>query len=209
MPVGPHLRVVGHPDAVGRPPLPGAALGVVEVTIRGPEAERGHPAPAARAALHAQGLFGEARDAVIAAMDTATRTWDHEVIPAARVATALRRVTERLAPLGAHLARNGPDPDALPERDFSAGSRQCRACPFLDACMPAPTAGPVETVTDEEARTALRDYAELRNTIREFEDERRWVLERFRAWLARRSADEARVRTRAAAEAVSEPPRVG
>ena len=41
-----------------------------------------------------------------------------------------------LGELAAHHVRNGPDPDALPDRDFSAGSWQCRSCPFLAVCLP-------------------------------------------------------------------------
>ena len=64
---------------------------VVEVKTRGPEAfkrwrtlgaERSHPASVTQAALYTLGQFGEMRDAVIATMDTGSRTWDHEVIPA-------------------------------------------------------------------------------------------------------------------------------
>ena len=48
-------------------------------------AERSHPDAVAQAALYTYGLFGEARDAVLAVMDTGARTWDTEVIPAERV----------------------------------------------------------------------------------------------------------------------------
>ena len=41
-----------------------------------------------------------------------------------------------LGDLAAHHVQNGPDPDTLPERDFSANSWQCRSCPFLAVCLP-------------------------------------------------------------------------
>lgn len=219
--LGPRLTVAGHPDAVAAPPCSGGVLGVVEVKARGPEAfrrwrilgaERSHPSSAAQAACYTFGLFGEARDAVIATMDTGSRAWEYEMVPAERVARALDAVSERLAPLGAHLARNGPDPDALPERDFSAGSRQCRTCPFLDACRPGGPAlslpngasvaevsestEPEERMTEEEAQRALLDYEELQDTIREFEDEKRWVVDRLRAWLRWKGVDKARLQGR-------------
>ena len=72
----------------------------------------------------------------------------------------------------AHLVLNGPDPDALPDRDFSATSWHCRSCPFLAVCLPgtaaeaggegdvAEDAEPAAPVTDEEARNALHEYEE-------------------------------------------------
>ncbi|MCY3923230.1 MAG: hypothetical protein OXG27_12685, partial [Chloroflexi bacterium] len=108
----PGLTVTGHPDASGRPPSQGGAAAaveqflfgdteptvpaeelVIEVKTRGPEAfkrwhtlgaERSHPESVAQAACYSVGLFGECRDVVIATLDTGSRQWDHEVIPAAR-----------------------------------------------------------------------------------------------------------------------------
>ena len=72
-----------------------------------------------------------------------------------------------------HYELNGPDPDALPERDFSADSWQCRSCPFLNTCLPgnAGLASQVETgsgsaeatesenrVTRQDAQAALAAY---------------------------------------------------
>ena len=83
VPVAPNLRVTGHPDAAGRMPLFEGEELVVEVKTKGPEAfkrwqvlgaERSHPESVAQAALYTYGVFGEARDAVIAVMDTATRS---------------------------------------------------------------------------------------------------------------------------------------
>ena len=94
---------------------------VIEVKTRGPAAfkrwqalgaERSHPDAVAQAALYTYGLFGEARDAVLAVMDTGARAWDTEVIPAERVEHALERTREWLAPLGAHYATHGADPDS-------------------------------------------------------------------------------------------------
>ena len=108
--IGPNLLVTGHPDGTVRMPLPedeappqlflfdgepqAPAFGdpmVVEIKTRGPDAfkrwrtlgaERSHPASVAQAALYTLGEFGQMRDAVIATMDTGSRTWDYEVIPA-------------------------------------------------------------------------------------------------------------------------------
>ena len=108
----PLVKVTGHPDATGQAPLFGGEA-VIEVKTRGPSAfkrwqalgaEHSHPDSVSQAALYTYGLFGEARDAVLAVMDTAERTWDTEVIPAERVERALERTREWLAPLGAHYA---------------------------------------------------------------------------------------------------------
>ena len=147
--VGPNMVVTGHPDATGVMPLFGGEA-VVEVKTRGPEAfkrwrtlgaERSHPASVAQAAFYTLGTYGELRDAVIATMDTGSRQWDYEVIPAERVETALERACEWLGKLGAHHVQSGPDPDALPERDFSAGDWQCKSCPFLNVCLPGAGGG--------------------------------------------------------------------
>ena len=123
---------------------------VVEVKTRGPEAfkrwrtlgaERSHPASVAQAAFYTYGKFGGwPRDAVIATMDTGNRTWDYEIIPADRLERALDDACKWLGELAAHHVQNGPDPDALPDRDFSAGSWQCRSCPFLNG-LPAGCGG--------------------------------------------------------------------
>ena len=99
MRVGPNMVVTGHPDATGVMPLFGGEA-VIEVKTRGPEAfkrwrtlgaERSHPASVAQAAFYTLGTYGELRDAVIATMDTGSRVWDYEVIPAERVGKALER----------------------------------------------------------------------------------------------------------------------
>ena len=154
--VGPNMLVTGHPDGTVRMPLPedeapqmflfpgepeAPVYGdpvVVEIKTRGPEAfrrwqtlgaERSHPASVAQAAFYALGTqFGDLRDAVIATMDTGARTWDWERIPAERLEKALQDACEWLGELAAHHIQNGPDPDALPERDFTV---QHLAVPFL------------------------------------------------------------------------------
>ena len=166
----PTVKVTGHPDATGRMPLFGGEA-VIEVKTRGPSAfkrwqalgaERSHPDAVAQAALYTYGLFGEARDAVLAVMDTGARAWDTEVIPAERVEHALERTREWLAPLGAHYAIHGADPAVLPERDFEAGSWRCQSCPFLATCLPGDAEASTEApegeepeVSDEEAREAV------------------------------------------------------
>ena len=78
---------------------------VVEIKTRGPEAfkrwrtlgaERSHPASVAQAAFYTLGEFGQMRDAVIATMDTGSRTWDYERIPAERLERALQDACEWL-----------------------------------------------------------------------------------------------------------------
>ena len=76
----------------------------------------------AQAAIYTLGQFGEMRDAVIATMDTGSRTWDHEVIPAPQAgAGPAGHLSRWLEPLSAHHDLHGPDPDALPDRDFFSG----------------------------------------------------------------------------------------
>ena len=220
--VGPNMVVTGHPDATGVLPLFGGEA-VVEVKTRGPEAfkrwrtlgaERSHPASVAQAAFYTLGAFGELRDAVIATMDTGSRQWDYEVIPAERVGQALDRASEWLGQLGAHLVLNGPDPDALPERDYSVTDWQCKSCPFLNVCLPgmaaeaegepetAEDAEPKEPVTDEAARNALHEYEEIQDTIREFEDEKKWVVEKLGTWLGQQGVVKAKLEGRAKTRSV-------
>ena len=88
----------------GESPTPGHGDPVVvEVKTRGPEAfkrwrtlgaERSHPASVAQAALYTLGTYGDVRDAVIATMDTGSRVWDYEVIPARRLERALQDACE-------------------------------------------------------------------------------------------------------------------
>ncbi len=202
----PTVKVTGHPDATGRMPLFGEEA-VIEVKTRGPSAfkrwqalgaERSHPDSVAQAALYTYGLFGEARDAVIAVLDTGDRTWDTEVIPAERVERALERTREWLASLGAHYATHGADPEALPDRDFEAGNWRCRSCPFLATCLPGDAEGRVEApgpeepdVTDEEARQAVAAYVAARESLREPEGAKRKALDTLKAWMRHQSSAKA------------------
>ena len=196
----------GEPDA----PVFGKEM-VVEIKTRGTEAfrrwrtlgaERSHPASVAQAAFYTLGLYGEMRDAVIATMDTGSRTWDWELIPAERLEKALQDVCAWLGELAAHQVHNGPDPDALPDRDFSANSWQCRSCPYLDICLPgAAEVGAEEEieereVSDQEARDAVAAYTEARETMREPEKAKRSALDTLRAWMRRKGDAKATVNGR-------------
>ena len=226
--VSSNMLVTGHPDGTVRLPLPedeappqmflfddesqAPAYGdvmVVEIKTRGPEAfrrwrtlgaERSHPASVVQAAFYTLGELGELRDAVIATMDTGNRTWDYEVIPAERLEKALQDACAWLGELGAHHALNGPDPDALPERDFSAASWQCRSCSFLDICLPgaaeddgADEDTEIEEVSDQEARDAVAAYAEAQDAIREPEKAKRTALDTLKAWMRRQGDSKATV----------------
>ena len=186
--LGPTLVVTGHVDATGVVPIFGDEPSVIEIKTRGPEAykrwwklgaERSHPESVAQAAFYSYGTFGEARDVVIATMDTGSRQWDFEVIPAERVATAFHRACERLGTIGAHHLLHGRDSQALPERDFTADDWQCKRCPFLNTCLPGSAAvGPesededpenAEPVNDEEAQAALREYENAQEMLKAIE----------------------------------------
>ncbi len=229
--VGPNMIVTGHPDGTVRMPVEddGAAPPqlflfdgetdvpayygdpmVVEIKTRGPEAfkrwqtlgaERSHPAAVAQAAFYTLGEFGDLRDAVIATMDTGARTWDWERIPAHRLERALHDASEWLGEVASHHLLNGPDPDALPERDFSATSWQCRSCPFLAVCLPG-AAAEVETgeseiedkeVSDQEARDAVAAYSEAQESLKEPEKVKRTALDMLKAWMRRQGDSKATV----------------
>ena len=138
-----------------------------------------HPASVAQAAFYTLGSFGDIRDAAIATMDTGSRTWDYEVIPAGRLERALQDACAWLGELAAHHVQNGPDPDALPERDFAATSWQCRSCPFLAVCLPGAAEAGAEAeaeeveVSDEEARDAVAAYSKAHESIKEPEKAKR------------------------------------
>jgi len=225
--VGPGLLVTGHPDGTVRIPLDeddaaaevqallfgntAPAYGdemVVEIKTRGPDAfkrwrtlgaERSHPQAVAQTALYSLGRFEELRDAVIATMDTGNRTWDYEVIPADRLEKALQDACAWLGELGAHHVQNGADPDALPERDFSAASWQCRSCPFLDICLPGAAEADAEEeaeereVTDQEAREAVTAYSAAQDALKEPEKAKREALDTLKAWMRRKGDAKATV----------------
>ena len=171
---------------------------VVEIKTRGPDAfkrwrtlgaERSHPPSVAQAAFYTLGTYGDLRSAAIATMDTGSRTVDYEVIPAERLERALQDACAWLGQLGAHHVLNGPDPDALPDRDFSIGDWQCRYCQFLDICLPgAAEAGEAtetgdEEVSDEDARDAVSAYAEAQAALKEPEKAKRAALDTLKAWM--------------------------
>ena len=228
--VAPNILVTGHPDGTVQlplseaeaPPQPFLFEGepdapvygtpmVVEIKTRGPDAfkrwqtlgaERSHPAAVAQAAFYTLGEFGEVRPAVIATMDTGNRTWDWERIPADRLETALQDACAWLGELAAHHVQNGPDPDALPERDFTAESWQCRSCPFLDICLPGMAEASEETetegkeVTDEEAKEAVAAYSEAQDSIKGPEKAKRAALDTLKAWMNRQGDTKATVNGR-------------
>ncbi len=205
-----NLRVTGHPDATGRMPLFEGEEMVVEVKTRGPEAhkrwqvlgaERSHPESVAQAALYTYGTFGEPRDAVMAVMDTATRTWDYEIVPASRIGDAFHGAKARLYALSENYALHGADPEALPDRDFTAGHWRCNSCPYLNTCLPGmqeteggagePADDERKEVSMEEARAAAHAYAKARDALREPEQARRQALDTLLAWMRGRGQDRA------------------
>ena len=229
--LGDYLIVSGHPDATGfLPKTPTEIMAideflfdgertltpdddpvVIEVKTRGPEAfkrwqtlgaERSHPDSVAQAACYSLGLFGEFRDVVIATLDTGSRRWDYEVIPAERVERSWNRASDRLGELADHFEANGPDPDVLPERDFEATDWQCRSCPYLDMCQPpvpevspaeASTDRPTEPVSDEEAQSALWHYEEIAELTKSLNADKRESLEVLERWLATQSVTKAQL----------------
>ena len=195
----PGLTVTGHPDATGAIELFGDER-VIEVKTRGPEAfkrwqtlgaERSHPESVAQAACYTLGVYGDFRETVIATLDTGSRRWDYEVIPADRIERAWDRACERLAPLADRYQACGPDPEALPERDFEASDWQCRRCPYLNTCQPggADEASdeaelePVEPVSDEAAQGALREYEQVQRQLKSLDADKRGALKTLQQWL--------------------------
>ena len=213
--LGHTLLVSGHVDAAGVAPIFGNEPSIVEVKTRGPEAykkwrtlgvERSHPESVWQAAFYTYAAFEEARDVVIATLDTGNRIWDYEVIPAYRVERAFDQACSRLGELAAHHLVNGPDPYALPERDFTAEDWQCKCCPFLNACLPGTAAvepepadelaEDAEPVTDEEARAALAEYEQAQEMWKAIEEDKQWALGMLRTWLKQQGQDKARLEGR-------------
>ena len=233
----PGLTVTGHPDATGRPPPEGGAPAaveqflfgddepsaqtddlVIEVKTRGPEAfkrwrtlgaERSHPESVAQAACYSLGVFGECRDVVIATLDTGSRRWDHEVVPAKRAERAWRNASGRLEALVEHHGLHGPDPEVLPERDFTASDWQCQRCPYLNRCQPGGAgeaeddAEPAEPVSDEQAREALREYEQVQGRIKSLEADKRGSLQTLQHWLQGKGVEKARLEGSAKQRTVS------
>ena len=212
--LGPTLLVSGHVDAAGVAPIFGNESSIVEVKTRGPEAykkwrvmgaERSHPETVWQAAFYTYAAFDQARDVIIATLDTGNRVWDYEVIPAHRVERAFERACARLGELAAHHLVNGPDPDVLPERDFTADDWQCKRCPFLNACLPGSAAveetedepaEDAEPVSDEEARAALREYENAQEMLKAIEEDKQWALGMLRTWLRQQGQDKAKLEGR-------------
>ena len=212
--LGPALVVTGHVDATGVAPIFGNEPSIVEVKTRGPEAfkkwrtlgaERSHPESVWQAAFYTYGSFDEARDVVIATMDTGSRQWDFEVIPADRVGEAFHRACERLGTIGAHHLLHGRDSQALPERDFTADDWQCKRCPFLNTCLPGSAAveepedepsEDAEPVNDEEAQAALREYENAQEMLKAIEEDKQWALGMLRTWLKQQGKAKAKLEGR-------------
>ena len=148
--VGPNMVVTGHPDATGVLPLFGGEA-VIEVKTRGPEAfkrwrtlgaERSHPASVAQAGFYTLGTFGELRDTVIATMDTGSRQWDYEVIPAAaggdRPWNGPPSGSDSWALTSSSTGRT---PTRCPTGTSPATDWQCKSCPFLNVCLPGDGGG--------------------------------------------------------------------
>ena len=137
-------------------------------------------------------------------MDTGSRQWDFEVIPAERVAEAFHRACERLGALGAHHVLHGPDSSALPERDFTADDWQCKRCPFLNTCLPGSAVVEPEDelevesepVTDEEAQAALHEYENAQEMLKAIEEDKQWALGLLRNWLGQQGKDKAKLEGR-------------
>ena len=209
VPIGPTMRVSGHPDATGVMPIFGGET-VIEVKTRNPDAfkrwqvlgaERSHPNAVVQAAVYTLGTFGEMHDAVIACMDTGSRNWDYEVIPGERLEKALQDASERLGKLATHHVLLGPDPDALPDRDFTVESWQCRGCPFLASCQPEAAVAVAEEVQLEDAedvsiddvRQAVSDYLSAQDAVRGPEQAKRAALDTLKAWMTGRESGKAAI----------------
>ena len=173
-------------------------------------AERSHPASVAQAAIYTYGTFGEARDAVIAAMDTGSSAVGLRGHPrrAGGTQTLERALRSRLGELAEHHALHGPGPDALPDRDFSAGDWQCASCPFLNG-LPArgcrrrrrpgrtePRRVEGEEVSDEEAREAAAIYAAAQEALKAPEQAKRRALDALKAWMRQAGDGEGDPRSR-------------
>ena len=101
-------------------------------------------------------------------------------------------------PAGRHHATHGADPEALPERDFEAGSWRCNSCPFLATCLPGDAAEGSEApeteeteVSDEEARAAVAAYVAAREALRQPEGAKREALDTLKAWMRRQGSKKA------------------
>ncbi|MCY3923231.1 MAG: hypothetical protein OXG27_12690, partial [Chloroflexi bacterium] len=104
-----------------------------------------------------------------------------------------------LEALAEHHQLHGPDPEAPPERDFSASDWQCQRCPYLNRCQPggageaADDAEPAEPVSDETAREALRQYEQVQGRIKSLEADKRGALQTLQHWLQGKGERKARL----------------
>ena len=163
-------------------------------------------ASVAQAALHTLRTFGEQRDAVIATVDTGSGTtrssprsgWDRPWNGPLRCSDSWSLTSSSTGRTPTRCLTG-----TSPQRVGTAGP-----APSLAVCLPgtaaeaggegdvAEDAEPAAPVTDEEARNALHEYEEIQDIIREFEDEKRWAVEKLRAWLGQQGVDEAKLEGR-------------
>ena len=116
VPIGPTMRVSGHPDATGIMPIFGGEA-VIEVKTRNPDAfkrwqvlgaERSHPNAVVQAAVYTLGTFGEMRDAVIACMDTGSARGTTRSSPASGWRKPCRMPASGLGSLPPTTSLSGP-----------------------------------------------------------------------------------------------------
>ena len=182
------------------------AESIIEIKTRGAGAhkrwrdlgaERSHPAAAVQAAIYTLGYFGELRSAIISTMSTDSRKWDpekdFEMIPSDRIGRLIGRLHDYLMPLDEHFREYGADPEALPERDFEAGSLECRGCPFLATCGNiAPPDEPLEVTGDlimEDAEQAVRELDEVTPPMRELKKRSDGARKTLRAFMEQQNAE--------------------
>ena len=209
------IRVTGHYDAKGFIPVIGDEEVVIEIKSRGSDefkrweklgAERSHPEAVAQAAIYTHALFDESRDVVIATMNTDTRQWDYEIIPAERVGRALERARHWLSGLEDHFAEYGVEDDYPPARDFAQNHWRCLRCEFRDLCrppaldspepMPLEVAPPEPEVPQEAALEALSLYEDMHELIKAREEDKKLASEVLSAWLAQQPEDKATLQGR-------------
>ena len=124
------------------------------------------------------------------------------MIPAGRVERAWEQACRRLDALAEHYEACGPDPDALPERDFEAADWQCRSCPYLNVCQPGtanvnepdePEVATPDSVSDDEAQAALHEYERLQQQLKSLDADKRGALKTLQHWLQRKGEPKAKL----------------
>ena len=151
-------------------------------------AEISHPDSVAQVAVYTYGLFNEPRPAVIATMDTGSRQWDFEVIPASRVTTALEKVRAWLSPLVQHSPRTGRTPKRFPggtsPREVGVARAARSYWPAQPGDAEEETPGIDERkVSTEEARLAVASYTAAQEAARGPERTKREALDTLKAWI--------------------------